>query len=81
MGNTHKYTCFVPDTNKAYKGTTDYQCGDSVYITVYQIAGGNIMGSGTAYYISLPNTESYYQEMPVTGSETPDDPYRFIVIF
>lgn len=62
MGNTHKYTCFVPDTNKEYKGTTDYQCGDSVYITAYQITGGNIMESGTAYYISLPNTESYYQE-------------------
>lgn len=58
MGNTHKYTCFAVDTNKEYKGTTDYHCGDVVYITAYRFVSTS---NGTAYYVSLPNTVSYYQ--------------------
>lgn len=58
MGNTHKYTCFAVDTNKEYRGTTDYQCGNVVYITAYSFVSTS---SGTAYYVSLPNTVSYYQ--------------------
>lgn len=58
MGLTHKYTCFVPDTNKEYTGTTNYECGDVVYISSYS----GLLSGSTAYYVSLPNTVSYKQE-------------------